>query len=183
MRPLRKSMLECRDPEKINQFLTQARIGFLGLSDKDYPYVVPLNFVWYNDKLYFHGADEGKKADLMKENANICFTVCEEFGTMAHPVPAHTDTAYMSVMVFGKVTHLADWDEATEVMQKLLDKYVPGYYDRALSRNHVEKYRSSMGSATAVFCLEPEVLTAKEKPLDQSRKFELGLKAGKHEVD
>ncbi|MCQ2010180.1 MAG: pyridoxamine 5'-phosphate oxidase family protein [Sporolactobacillus sp.] len=183
MRPLRKQMLECRDPEKISDFLTQARIGFLGLSDEDYPYVVPLNFVWYSNKFYFHGADEGKKADLMKANANICFTVCEEYGTMAHPVPAHTDTAYMSVMAFGKVTHLTDWDEATVAMQKLLDKYVPGYYDRTLSRNHLEKYRSSMGSATAVFCLDPEALTAKEKPLDQTRKFEPGMKAGKHEGD
>ncbi|MDF2859716.1 MAG: pyridoxamine 5-phosphate oxidase family protein [Neobacillus sp.] len=182
MRPIRIQMFECQDQEKINQFLTKARIGFLGLSDEEYPYVVPLNFVWYNNKIYFHGASEGKKADLMKVNANICFTVCEEYGTMAHPVPAHTDTAYMSVMVFGEVTHISDWDEATEAMQGLLDKYVPGYYERALSRNHVEKYRSSLGSATAVFCLQPEVITAKEKPLDQSRNFAPGMKAGNHEV-
>ncbi|WP_174845460.1 pyridoxamine 5'-phosphate oxidase family protein [Sporolactobacillus shoreae] len=178
MHPMRRQMNECRDQEKINLFLNHARIGFLGLSEENQPYVVPLNFVWYNNKIYFHGATEGRKADILQVHSNVCFTVCEEYGTMAHTVPAHTSTAYLSVMLFGKVARISNLDEGTEAMQKMLDKYVPGYYNRPLSRNQVEKYRSSMGSATAIFCLSPEDLSAKENPLDPDRKFVPGQRAG-----
>ncbi|WP_028983927.1 pyridoxamine 5'-phosphate oxidase family protein [Sporolactobacillus terrae] len=179
MRALRKKALECKDTDKINQFLINSEIGFLGVADEEYPYVVPLNYIWHKDSIYFHGANAGKKAELMQANPKVSFTVCEELGIMTSPVPAHTSTAYMSVMIFGQVKQIADWDEATEVMQKLLDKYVPGYFDRPLARSHVEKYRSKLGSPTTVYCLTPDVLTAKESPLESGRKFEAGMKARK----
>lgn len=178
MRSIRKQMLACHDSEKINFLLMRERIGYLGLVDQDGPYVVPVNFVWQDGRIYFHGAGEGRKADIMQTKTAACFTVCEEYGTMAHSVPAHTSTAYMSVMLFGQVERLSDLDEATEAMQKMLDKYVPGYYDRPLSRNLVEKYRSSLGSRTVVFCLKPDEITAKENPLVPGRQFIPGQHAG-----
>ncbi|MCO7175743.1 pyridoxamine 5'-phosphate oxidase family protein [Sporolactobacillus kofuensis] len=179
MQPMRRADKLCTDQEKIDNFLSHAQVGFLGLNDEEYPYVVPLNFVWYQNKIYFHGADEGKKVDLMRMSSNACFTVCTEYGIMAGSVPAHTSTAYLSVMIFGKATRLTDLDEARDAMQKLLDKYVPDYFNRPLARTHLEKYRSSLGSATAVYCLDPDVMTAKEQPLDQRRAFMPGKKAGK----
>lgn len=56
MDPVRYKIRECRDQEKIESFLHQARIGHLGLVDGKLPYVVPLNYVWTEGKLYFHGA-------------------------------------------------------------------------------------------------------------------------------
>ncbi|MFT8872208.1 MAG: pyridoxamine 5'-phosphate oxidase family protein [Sporolactobacillus sp.] len=174
---MRISELECTDEGKINALLIEGRVGYLGLFDKEYPYVVPLNYVWLDGKIYFHGADAGKKAELMGADAHCSFTVCKEYGTISHPVPARTDTAYISVMIFGKVTQVAEWDESTHVMQALLDKYVPGYYDRGLARSHVEKYRSSHGSVTAVYCVRPDTISAKEKPLDQTLEFVPGKTA------
>ncbi|GGL64863.1 pyridoxamine 5'-phosphate oxidase family protein [Sporolactobacillus putidus] len=174
MSSMRYQMRECENREKIDLFLTKARVGFLGLADTDRPYVVPLNYVWHNGRIYFHGADTGRKADIMNINSSACFTVCEEYGTMTHPVPAHTDTAYMSVILFGQVARISDLDEATEALQQMLDKYVPEFYNRPLSKRHVEKYRSSLGSAAAIFCLQPDQLSAKENPLDPGRKFVFG---------
>mgnify|MGYP007126056255 CR=1 FL=1 len=56
-------------------------------------------------------------------------------------------------------------------MQAMLDKYVPGYYDKSLLQSHVEKYRSSLGSHTAVFRLIPSVRTAKENQLNPQLSF------------
>lgn len=56
-------------------------------------------------------------------------------------------------------------------MQAMLDKYVPGYYDKSLSQSHVEKYRSSLGSHTVVFRLTPSVRTVKENQLDPQLAF------------
>ncbi|MGG3639984.1 pyridoxamine 5'-phosphate oxidase family protein [Bacillus gobiensis] len=171
MMPMRFHFLECKDEEKIQSFLNHARVGYLGLAQKEQPYVVPLNYVWWQGKIYFHGADTGRKIDMIKENPQVCFTVSEEYGTIANPVPAKTDTAYMSVMAFGKAHHVTDLTEATEAMQQLLNKYVPGYFDTPLSKQHIEKYRSSKGSATSVISISVEHLSAKENPLDKENKF------------
>lgn len=78
---------------------------------------------------------------------------------MVDPVPANTDTAYMSVMAFGKIETVTNLDEATSVMQEMLNKYVLGYYDTPLAKSHVEKYRSSLGSKTVIYKIQPTELT------------------------
>lgn len=174
---MRRPMLECHDEEKISAFLSLAPTGFLGLADGHEPYVVPLNFVWWNGAIYVHGAEEGRKMEMLKRNARVCFTVSENFGTMVHPVPAKTDTGYMSVMVFGEASIVSDLEEATAAMQQLLNKYVPGYFSLPLSKHHVESYRSSLGSRTVVIKITPHAMTAKEKPLKEERVFYKGRKA------
>jgi nitroimidazol reductase NimA-like FMN-containing flavoprotein (pyridoxamine 5'-phosphate oxidase superfamily) len=178
MNPMRYFMRECADQEKINRFLTSARVGHLGLSDNNLPYVVPLNFVWWKGAIYFHGADAGRKTEVINQNPQVCFTVCEEYGTIADPVPAKTDTAYMSVMLFGHAARVSDPDEATDVLQQLLDKHVPGYYDQSLAKQHVVKYRSSMSSAVTVFRIDPVTITAKVNELSTEMAFYPGRKVG-----
>ncbi|MEC1259078.1 pyridoxamine 5'-phosphate oxidase family protein [Bacillus swezeyi] len=171
---IRHKQLACTDTIKIDQFLEEAQTGYLGLAAHGDPYVIPLNFVWKNGFIYFHGASEGRKVDMLHENPNVCFTVSEQYGTMVHPIPAKTDTAYMSVILFGKAAVISDLAEATSAMQALLDKYVPGYYSSPLHKAHVEKYRSSLGSKTFIFKIRPFDITAKENELNQSMKFEQG---------
>ncbi|QOS99627.1 hypothetical protein JNUCC42_02300 [Brevibacterium sp. JNUCC-42] len=55
---------------------------------------------------------------------------------------------------------ITDPKEATAVLQVMLDKYVPGYFDRSLSEAHVTHYRSS----------------AKENPLKEHKLFYPGKK-------
>ncbi|REK76209.1 pyridoxamine 5'-phosphate oxidase family protein [Paenibacillus paeoniae] len=167
---VRLSKRECQDNEKIDRFLQEAQTGFLGLTDGLTPYVVPLNFVWVQERgaFYFHGAEEGRKMELMARNKEACLTVSESFGTIPDPIPAKTDTAYMSVMAFGEMELVPDLAEATEAMQAMLDKYAPGYYKAPLSASHVERYRSSTGSRTFIFKLVVRERTAKENVKEQS---------------
>ena len=178
MNPIRYAKRECTDQVRIEEFLAQAKTGFLGLSTKDQPYVVPLNFVWWRDSLYFHGAAEGRKIDMMNENNHVCFTISEEYGTLVSPIPAHTDTAYMSVIMFGRAEEVSDLEEATGAMQAMLDKYVPGYYHSPLAKSHVEKYRSSMGSRTAIYRIKPTQLTAKVNDVNEEIAFYPGRVVG-----
>lgn len=177
METVRYKTRECLDQEKINQCLSTARIGHLGLADGNLPYVIPLNYVWMDDRLYFHGAGDGRRNKVIAENPEICFTVCEEYGTITNPVPAKTDTAYMSVMVFGKAEPVTDLDEATSMLQKLMDKYVPGYYNRPLSKQHVDKYRSAVfGGPVKVYRVIPYHVTAKESPVEADKMYSPGMK-------
>ncbi|SFJ68871.1 pyridoxamine 5'-phosphate oxidase family protein [Thermoflavimicrobium dichotomicum] len=171
MRPLRRKMKEVTDTNRIHTFIQQARVGYLGLYDEEGTYVVPLNFSWLNGNIYFHGSNEGRKVDAIQENETYCFTLAEEYGTVADPVPAHTGTAYFSVMIFGKLEIVQDLEEATDALEAMLNKYVPGYFKTKLSSSHVERYRSSMGSPTVVYRLTPSWITAKEDPVEEDKMF------------
>ena len=152
----------CNDKQKIEEFLSSAETGILGLSNNDEPYIVPLNYVWFDGSIYFHGASEGKKVDFIKNNPVATFVISEFQGTMVSPIPANTDTAYLSVMLFGDIEIANNLSEATNAMQALLDKYVAGYYNTPLSSQHVARYQSSLGSKTCIFKLNPTEITAKE---------------------
>lgn len=152
----------CHDTQKIEQFLSKADTGFLGLALNNEPYIVPLNYIWFEGSVYLHGASEGKKVNFIKENKNATFVISKSEGTMVSPIPAETDTAYLSIMLFGEIQIVNDLREATKAMQALLDKYVTGYYNSPLSLKHVERYRSSLGSTTCIFKLRPNEITAKE---------------------
>ncbi len=174
MEQMRQKKMEWTDDEQINSCLTSCRTGYLGLSDGTEPYVIPLNYVWYNKAIYFHAADEGRKVRIIEANPAGCFTICEELGTMSNPVPAKTDTAYWSIMAFGEIRKVSEMEEARNIMQEMLNKYVPDYYNKPLASSHLEKYRSSLGSKTAIYKLCPTTITGKENPLDAKTKFSLG---------
>ncbi|GAA4706329.1 pyridoxamine 5'-phosphate oxidase family protein [Brevibacillus fulvus] len=177
MMPIRLTQRTCTDPQRIETFLQTARVGHLGLIDKNGPYVVPLNFVWWKESIYFHGADSGRKAAILARQPDVCFSVCEEYGTVADPVPAHTDTAYMSVIIFGTASLVTDVSEKRDALQQLLDKHVPGYFSSPLAASHVEKYRSSRNSPAVVYRIKPTELTAKENAADTASLFYPGRTA------
>lgn len=69
---MRRHDREVKDPEEIKEILDACKVCRLGMSDGDLIYIVPMNFgyEWDEDKLtlYFHGAQEGKKLDLLRKN-------------------------------------------------------------------------------------------------------------------
>ena len=69
---MRRNDREVRDRAEIQRILEVAKVLRLGLTDGDYPYIVPLHYgyVYAGDVLrfYMHGAKEGKKLALAVSN-------------------------------------------------------------------------------------------------------------------
>lgn len=166
---------ECRDKQKINDFLLSSRVGVLGMNDGNKPYVVPLNFVWYDGSIFFHGAGSGRKELILSEEPEVCFTVFEEFGTVLDPMPCHADTSYMSVIMFGKVQRVMDFEESANILDQLVEKYTPGYYKKGLTAKLMEKYRSDVdGNPVSVYRLKPFDITAKQNVVEEDEIFKSG---------
>ncbi|MFA9377679.1 MAG: pyridoxamine 5'-phosphate oxidase family protein [Lachnotalea sp.] len=162
----------CSDQEKIEQFLLKERTGTLSIAGHEYPYAIPINYVWHNGSVFFHGMGTGKKNDLLSKDPNVCFTVYKENGTVMDQVPCHADTSYMSVMIFGKVEKITDPDEGAQALQKLVEKYMPGYYKHSLSGNLIDKYRSSMdGKGVSIYQIKQQHMTAKENVVEPDQIF------------
>ncbi|SHI65153.1 pyridoxamine 5'-phosphate oxidase family protein [Propionispora hippei] len=157
----------CHDQEKIERFLTEQRVGTLSMSDSSgIPYALPVNYVYWNGKIYIHGMGSGKKHAVLAKQPSVCFTVFEEFGTVTDAHPAKCDTAYLSVIIFGKALPVADTVEKTAALNRLLDKFLPGFFKSPLTGEFVEQYRSSFDNKTVmVYGIEVAELTAKENPV------------------
>jgi len=164
---------DCTDQTKIDSFLSKTRIGILGLSDTPYPYAVPVNFIWHNGAIYFHGMGSGKKVKLLEKESGVCFTVFQEYGTAVDPMPCHADTAYTSVMIFGDVRKITDSQEGAEILNILVNKYMPDYYgEKPLNAKLIKTYRSALDkNAVAIYCIQPVHLTAKENVVDSTDLF------------
>lgn len=162
----------CKDEDKIRDFLKNARIGVFGMMGDDFPYSVPVNFLWYDGSIYFHGMGSGKKENILSKEPLVCFTVYEEYGTVTDPHPCHADTSYSSVMIFGRIEKITDFEDSTLVLQKLLDKFTPEYYRKPLNSKLINGCRSSHdGNPVSVFKLKPQEITAKENHATEKEIF------------
>lgn len=166
----------CTDQKKIETFLLKERTGVLGMVSDSLPYAVPVNYVWHKGSIYFHGMGSGKKVKILSENPPVSFTIYKEHGTVTDPVPCHADTSYMSVMLFGKAEAVTNYEEGAEVLQELLEKFMPKYYNHPITSTLIEKYRSGMdGNRVLVYRLTPQEMTAKENAVEAGDLFKQDL--------
>lgn len=163
----------CKDRKKIDEFLIKKRVGILGMCDSSgKPYSLPINYIYLNKKIYIHGMGSGKKNTVIKENPSVCFTVFEEKGTVAAAFPCKCDTSYFSVIIFGKATLVKNINEKTNMLNNFVEKFMPKFFSNPLSPKFVQNYHSTLdNNTTAVYCIEPESLTAKENPIDPEHMF------------
>jgi len=113
-------------PEEIDQFLTCARVGRIGISLKDGPYIVPVGYAYMNGKIFFHSCSSGLKMGGIKRKPNVSFEVDEALSDAS---------MYKSVIMFGRAEIIDDKTEMLPYLQKLIDKYrVPVSFDDYMSR-------------------------------------------------
>ena len=104
--------------------------GVLAVSgDSNYPYAVPLSFVYTDNKIYFHSATTGHKIDSIKSNPKVSFCVVKEDNI----VPEKFTTFFKSVIVFGNARLVDDEREKIEALILLAKKYSPNETHTSIS--------------------------------------------------
>lgn len=107
--------------EETESILQNGTTGVLAVhGDDGYPYAVPVNYVWKDGKIYFHGAKAGHKFDAMARNEMVSFCVIAR----DQVVPDEFADYYKSAIAFGRVRLLAG-DEALRAVYDLGYKYNP----------------------------------------------------------
>lgn len=132
---MRRSDREITGFNEIIDVLRRADTIRLGLHNDPYPYVVPLSFGFeaaeHKITLYFHGAKEGLKHDLIARNPHVCVEA-DIFHRYADVPPDNVTTEYESFIGFG-IAERAEGDEAARGIDLLLAHcgYAGFEYDRA----------------------------------------------------
>jgi len=92
------------------------------LGDGDYPYAVPISFVYDQGRIFFHCASDGHKLDAIRKNDRVSFCVVDK----DQVVPEKYTTFFRSVIVFGRACILEKEEDKRAALQKIAEKYSPG---------------------------------------------------------
>jgi len=89
------------------------------------PYVIPMNFGYADDHVYFHGSATGKKVDVLKNRADICiaFSTDHELRYVDEEVACSWSMRYRSVLVYGKAEFVEDPDEKINILNVIMAHY------------------------------------------------------------
>jgi nitroimidazol reductase NimA-like FMN-containing flavoprotein (pyridoxamine 5'-phosphate oxidase superfamily) len=101
--------------DNIIKVMKACEVCHVAFHDDEYPYVVPLTFgleVKDNNavNLYFHGAKEGRKHDLMKKNNKVSFVMEDTNGIVTGPQVGECECTmeFESVMGTGTIEYVAE---------------------------------------------------------------------------
>jgi len=126
---MRRSAREIKDKKEIESIIQRAQVCRIGLSEDNVPYVVPMNFGYKDNCLYFHCAKAGKKIDVIRQNNKVCFEMDIDH-TIVKPEgrPCGYSTKYRSVIGFGKAFLVDDLEEKAMALNIVTKHYSSGFY-------------------------------------------------------
>lgn len=152
-REMRRNRQELSLEENM-EVLRKGTSGVLAVNGEDgYPYAVPLSYVYYDSKIYFHCANEGHKIDSIKKDSKVSFCVIDQDIVM----PEEYTTYYRSVVVFGKACVLEDDAEKRDAIEAICAKYLPEEM-----KEDWEKTVDGAFEKFSIVAIEVEHLTGKE---------------------
>lgn len=147
----KKQLLSKEESEDILRKCSSGVLAVLG--DEDYPYTIPLSYVYSDSKIFFHCAKSGYKLDAVEKNNKVSFCVIEKDQVM----PEEYTTYYRSVVVFGKIFIIEDETEKREAIETLALKYYPDD-----SKTHRDNAIENELDALCMMRLDIEHMTGKE---------------------
>jgi len=164
---MRRREFEMTEHQEIESFLEESSFGFLSMIRADgRPGITPLNFVYANGAVYFHGSRIGEKMESIRHHPHVAFAVAKEYAIIpsyfTDPVMACPASAwYKSVIITGSIEVVEDVAEKASALEALMRKLQPeGGYEPI--RPDDPRYAPQL-KGVAVLKLVPNDITAKFK--------------------
>lgn len=154
---MRRSDREVKDFEEIINIIKKCDVCRLAIHDGEYPYILPLNFgmrvLSESITLYFHGAGEGKKYELLRGNDKVGFEMDCSHRLVYDKESGDCGMDYESVIGRGTISFV-DGDEKIQALGILMKHYLP---------DGDSKFNESSVTKTTVMKLSVSELTAKRR--------------------
>lgn len=162
---MRKGEYELNDPEEFERIIQNGEVGYLGILTPDgFPRVVPVNYVFSQGYLYFHGAPAGEKFSVFKTNPKVSFTVAIPYSIIPsywlgteNACPITIFYHCVAIRGYGEITDTLE--EKAMALQMLMEKYQPEGGYRPISPDEAS-YQKIL-EKTAVFRIKPSQTSIK----------------------
>src|SRR5574344_1597151 len=123
---MRRTTREVTDFNQIIDIMRQCDVCRLALNDKEYPYILPLNFALVVEDqrvtLYFHGANEGRKYELIAQNPKVSFEMDCRHQLLSSLEDKYCTMTYASVIGHGTIEILSE-SEKYEALAAVNNRY------------------------------------------------------------
>ena len=160
-----KQIFEITDEKIIKEVLNNAEYGTLAICHDNKPYSLPINFVEFNNEIYFHGSKKGRKIEILQNNQFASFSVVEPYSMIQSYFSSQGKLAcpatqfFKSIIIDGKIEFIENYDTKVEVLSKLMEKLQKEGKYKPLNK---EIYQKSI-NATTIYKLIPDEIKAKFK--------------------
>lgn len=147
---MRRSDREIKDTDKIIDILSECDVCVLGLNDNErgVPYLLPLNFGFEQTDeglfLYFHGAAEGRKYELIAQNPMASFEADCSHTLFSDSEKGYCTMNYRSIIGSGKIELIDKADDKLRALQLITDHYHKTHFEfnpAALHRTKVMRLK------------------------------------------
>lgn len=133
---MRRKEKEIQNRQVVEELLRSAavcRIGLVpgagGTEGDDYPYVVPVHFVYTEGRILVHSAREGRKIDMIRKNPKVCLEIDEYLGLKSAESACGYGSRFRSLIAFGRARFVEAEEEKRGALQLLMAKYAERSFD------------------------------------------------------
>ena len=138
--------------EEAKKMLEEATHGVLAIqTEAGYPITIPVNFVYKDNKILFHGANEGQKYELIQKEPTASFCIVAKDDIR----PEFITSLYASTIAIGTVKEIKDDEGKMDCIISILEKLVPTVMESGRA------YVKDSWDSFACFELDIEHLTGK----------------------
>ena len=156
---MRRFDKEITDKKILTEILSNSQVVRIAFSTDNIPHIVPLNFGYFNNKLYIHSAAEGSKIELTKKNDYVCFEMELFSEIIKDDVACNWTTKYRSIIGWGRISIIKDREEKRKGLDVIMQKY--GWtHPRPLQGE--ELYNENALSQMVLLVVEIEKYTGKQ---------------------
>jgi nitroimidazol reductase NimA-like FMN-containing flavoprotein (pyridoxamine 5'-phosphate oxidase superfamily) len=139
---MRRKEKEIKDPQMLEQLIKEAQICRVAFHSDPYPYIVPMNYGYHENALYFHCALEGKKLNLLEANPMVGFEIEINERLETSEESCRWTTHYQSIFGQGEIAIIKDFDEKERGLDILMQQHGKSdnkYESKLVDRMHVLK--------------------------------------------
>jgi uncharacterized protein len=120
---MRRKDKEIRDRNVIEQLLSRSEICRIAMIDGNMPYMVPLNYGYAGNALYFHSALSGRKIEILKRNNRVCFEIENHTEIIKDEIPCEWTAKYRSLIGYGTIEFITGHEEKKKGLDVIMAHY------------------------------------------------------------
>ena len=155
---------EITDEEGLRHVLDASKVLYLGLTEDDQPYVLPMSYgyEWEDGHLalYMHGARKGYKYDVIAKNPKVSFAMDCDRKPFAGDVACKYGMSYASVCGKGVASLVTDPGEKCRALTLLMATQTGQHFD----------FNEKLAGVVNVIRVDVTEFTGKRRPLPEEMK-------------
>jgi uncharacterized protein len=155
---LRRKERAMKTSREMELLLERMPVGRMAVTTEEGPYIVAVNYLFFEGCIYFHSGLTGRKMEALRADSRVCFMVDEIGPQVLWEQGCGISQVYKSVVCFGKAQFVEGKVEKGRILEKMVQKYVPSSYTSSpMKDQNIKK--------TAVVRIVIESMSGKENAL------------------